>query len=226
GESDDLSLKVKLETSDNQLVAQAYYDTSTNCSAGSSSSIGIYSGTGGPAGVWTTVHALVPIPSGIHSVSILLDTSNQYNGSTFIPRTTSWDDVYFGPEAPTVCSPSSNFLCLDDTPGDQRFLVATYFQTVNGGGSSGLGNAISLAGEGVGQGGIFWFFSHANPEMLVKVHNACASSKYFWVFVSAGTNAGVDLYVADTVTGAVAFFHNPDLGPYPSIHDFTALPCN
>ncbi len=61
--------------------------------------------------------------------------------------------------------------------------------------------------------------------MLVKVLDGCPSTGFFWVFVSAGTNVGAELFVADTVTGAVALFHNPDLGPYPAIQNVLALPC-
>lgn len=222
----DLSLKVKVDSGVKELVAQAYLFTTPNCTGSSQGSFGVYSPFGGQANVWTTVHTLVPVPSGVQRVYVQLDAANRLDNGSYVAQATSWDDVYLGLAAPATCSPNVYTLCLDDNPADQRFLVATHFETVNGGGLSGPGNAISLVSEGVGQGGIFWFFSHENPEMLVKVHDACASSNYFWVFVSAGTNAGVDLYVGDTVTGAVAFFHNPDLGPYPSIHNFRALPCN
>ncbi|HKI86437.1 MAG TPA: hypothetical protein VKA53_06810 [Thermoanaerobaculia bacterium] len=171
--------------------------------------------------VWQTLHAVSTIPAGSGSVGIFLSAAAASGGGA---QTISWDDVYFGPRADSSCAPGSTLLCLDNNSGDQRFGVASYYSTVQGGGSAGQGQTISLSSLGVGQGGVFWFFDHSNPEMLVKVHNACPSG-YFWIFISAGTNVGVDLYVEDTVTGAVTFFHNPDQSSFPTIHDFLALPC-
>ncbi|HTQ78647.1 MAG TPA: trypsin-like serine protease, partial [Thermoanaerobaculia bacterium] len=75
----------------------------------------------------------------------------------------------FAGGAPAACVPDSTTLCIDDQPGDRRFRVKVAYRTSQDGGRSGAGNAIPLAGLGVDQGGLFWFFSPANPEMLVKV---------------------------------------------------------
>lgn len=222
GETDDLSVRVKEQVNYSPI---AYLDffPSSDCTGSALTGYSIYSDPSEPNGQWALANRVVPAPNGAQSASIALAAGTSPQGGA---ATTSWDDIYFGPAAPSSCSPSANTLCLDDSPNDQRFVVVATYHTANQGGLSGSANAVSLNTLGIGQGGLFWFFSHPNPELLVKVHDACNSSSFFWVFVSAGTNAGVELYVADTLTGAVAYFHNPDLSPYPTIHDFLALPCN
>jgi hypothetical protein len=109
---------------------------------------------------------------------------------------------------------------------DARFQVRATYATVQSGGLSGDANAISLSSLGVNRGGLFWFFGADNPEALVKVLDACSANGYFWVFISAGTNVGVNLFVGDTVTGAVVLFHNPDISPFPAIQNLYAIPCD
>ncbi len=129
--------------------------------------------------------------------------------------------------APIPCVPSATTLCLDDQPGDKRFKVEVLYQTSQGGGLSGMGNAIPLSPLGVNRGGLFWFFSQDNPEMLLKVLNACTTSTpSYWVFYSAGTNAGFTVTVTDSVTGRVKIYSNPDLTTAPPVTDTNALPCS
>jgi hypothetical protein len=128
---------------------------------------------------------------------------------------------------PTPCVPSGTTLCLDDQPGDKRFKVEVLYQTAQGGGLSGLGNAIPLSSLGVHRGGLFWFFSPDNPEMLIKVLNACATATpRYWVFYSAGTNVGLSITVTDSVTGRIKTYSNPDLTSAPPVTDTDALPCS
>jgi hypothetical protein len=129
--------------------------------------------------------------------------------------------------APTPCVPSAATLCLDDQPGDKRFKVEVLYQTSQGGGLAGNGNAIPLSPLGVNRGGLFWFFSADNPEMLVKVLNACSTSTpSYWVFYSAGTNVGFSVTVTDSVTGRTKTYSNPDLTSAPPVTDTSALPCS
>ncbi|MGH9440845.1 MAG: cupredoxin domain-containing protein [Thermoanaerobaculia bacterium] len=123
----------------------------------------------------------------------------------------------------TVCTPSSTVLCIDDQAGDKRFEVEATFQTSQGGGSSGSGQAIPLTSLGVTHGGLFWFFSADNPELLVKVLNTCSFSNHIWVFASAGTNVGVTLTVTDTRTGDQRVYTNADLHIMDPIQDTSAL---
>jgi hypothetical protein len=134
----------------------------------------------------------------------------------------------FGPAAlPAPCVPSGTTLCLDDKPGDRRFKVEVLYQTAQGGGFAGAGNAIPLSTLGVNRGGLFWFFAPDNPEMLIKVLNACSSATpRYWVFYAAGTNVGLAITVTDTVTGRVKSYTNPDLRSVAPVSDTDALPCS
>ena len=124
-----------------------------------------------------------------------------------------------------VCTPSDTVLCIDNNPGDRRFMITATYSTSQGGGLSGNGHAIALSSLGVNQGGLFWFFARTNPEMLVKVLNACGTNSRFWVFFSAGTNVGFSVTVRDTVTGSQKTYINPDLNPAPPLQDTNAFTC-
>ncbi|HZF13645.1 MAG TPA: hypothetical protein VFE33_33035 [Thermoanaerobaculia bacterium] len=125
----------------------------------------------------------------------------------------------------TGCTPSDTVLCIDNNPGDKRFQISVTYATTQSGGLSGNGHAIALAPLGVSQGGIFWFFDRNNPEMLVKVLNACTVNSKFWVFFSAGTNVGFRVTVLDTQTGHERIYVNPDLSAAPPLQDTSALSC-
>jgi hypothetical protein len=125
----------------------------------------------------------------------------------------------------TGCTASDTVLCIDNNPGDHRFELTATYATSQSGGLSGNGHAIALAPLGVSQGGLFWFFGRSNPEMLVKVLNACTVNGKFWVFFSAGTNVGFRVTVHDTVTGATKIYVNPDLNPAPPLQDTSAFSC-
>ena len=124
-----------------------------------------------------------------------------------------------------ACVPSDTVLCIDNNPGDQRFMITASYATSQSGGLSGNAHAIPLASLGVNQGGLFWFFARTNPEMLIKVLNGCAANNRFWVFFSAGTNVGFQVTVRDTVTGSQKTYINPDLNPAPPLQDTNAFLC-
>jgi hypothetical protein len=127
------------------------------------------------------------------------------------------------PPPPAGCTASATTLCLDDQPGDKRFEVQATYQTTEGGGSSGQGHAIPLSTLGVTHGGLFWFFSADNPELLVKVLDACSVNSHDWIFASAGTNVGVTLTVTDMTTGQQKVYTNPDLKSMVPIQDTAAF---
>jgi Tol biopolymer transport system component len=131
-----------------------------------------------------------------------------------------------GNAPPGSCAPSATTLCIDDQSGDGRFEVKVHYQTAQGGGLSGEGHTIDLAGLGVTHGGLFWFFGADNPEMLIKVINACGLNQNYWVFYSAGTNVGLTVTVIDTQTGGSVVYRNPDLTAAPPLQDTAALPCS
>jgi Trypsin-like peptidase domain len=124
------------------------------------------------------------------------------------------------------CVPSNDTLCLDDHPGDQRFQVQVTVNTAAGGGLHGPGADISLASLGVSQGGIFWFFGATNPEMLIKVVDACPIGSQIWIFYAALTNVGFSVTVTDTQTGHSRTYTNPDLTIAAPVQDTSALPCS
>lgn len=134
-------------------------------------------------------------------------------------------DVEEGVVVTTGCQPSPASLCLDQQPGDSRFEITVAYSTTQGGGRSGDARAIALSPLGINRGGVFWFFSADNPEMLVKVLDGCASNGYYWVFSSAGTNVGFTLRVRDAKTGRQFTRTNPDLSAALPVQDTLALPC-
>jgi hypothetical protein len=106
-----------------------------------------------------------------------------------------------------------------------RFTIEVQYRTAQGGGAAGSGGAIGLQGLGVARGGLFWFFAADNPEMLVKVLDACALDGRFWIFYAAGTNVGFTLTVTDLQTGQVRTYGNLDGTSAPPVLDTSALPC-
>jgi len=125
------------------------------------------------------------------------------------------------PPPPPTCP--TNALCIDDQPGDKRFQITSTFATTQAGGKSGNGQPISLVPVGVSEGGLFWFFSPSNPEMLIKVIDGCTVNQHFWVFYSAGTNVGFQVHVKDTKAGKTASYQNTDLTEAPPLQDVNAL---
>lgn len=127
---------------------------------------------------------------------------------------------------PTTCTPGTNTLCLDNLAGDRRFKVEIdYFSPPRA--VLGSGKAIPLASLGVSRGGLFWFFSPDNPEVLVKVLDACvpALGNRFWVFLTAGTDLGYTITVTDTESGLFRTYTNEDGTSALPVQDVDAFPC-
>jgi len=127
---------------------------------------------------------------------------------------------------PSVCTPGATTLCIDDEPGDNRFKVTVDYQTAAAGVPA-SGKAIDLAQLGVARGGLFWFFTPDNPELLVKVLNACvpALGNKFWVFLTAGTDVGYEVTVTDTTTGLSRSYSNPAGTAAVPVQDVNAFVC-
>jgi lysyl endopeptidase len=123
------------------------------------------------------------------------------------------------------CVPGPTTLCIDRNPGDRRFRAKINFSTTQGGGHSGAGNAIPLSSLGVTEGGLFWFFSSTNPEVLVKIIDACTFNSKFWVFYAATTNVGFTVTVTDTLALNQQIYANLDLNTAVPVQDTSAFPC-
>ena len=128
-----------------------------------------------------------------------------------------------GPVEP--CTPDATTLCIDDQAGDRRFRVTMQFS--NNQGASGFGKAIPLNSLGVTRGGLFWIGSQSNPEMLIKVLNACSTSlNSYWVFYAATTNQGLVTTVTDTQTGREWSRVNLQGTAALPVQDTRAFPCS
>jgi hypothetical protein len=130
------------------------------------------------------------------------------------------DHVFFNYVRPGAvagpCVPGPTTLCLEDG----RFKVEARWATENG---SGAGQAVGLTDDS----GRFWFFGEENPEIVVKVIDACASYDRFWVFASGLTNVEVQLTVTDTQEGRTRQYFNPQGKAFAPIQDTGAFAtCN
>lgn len=112
-------------------------------------------------------------------------------------------------EAVGACVENATTLCL----GNGRFAVTTAFRTAAG--QSGQGMAVPLTAEA----GYFWFFGAANPEVLIKVLDACVPFQRFWVFAAGLTDVAVTTTVTDTVTGLRKTYVNPQHTPFTPVQD-------
>ncbi len=121
-----------------------------------------------------------------------------------------------------ACAPGGGTLCIDDHPGDRRWAVGVAYNSSQ---ASGTGQAIPLASLGVSEGGLFWFFDPTNPEMLLKIIDACALNQSFWVFYSATTDVGFAVTVRDTRTGRSRVYRNTDGTAAAPIQDTSAFAC-
>jgi hypothetical protein len=113
------------------------------------------------------------------------------------------------------CAASSTALCLR---GD-RFRVQVFWRLPDG--SMGNGQVSSC---GASESGIFWFFTAANLELLMKVLDGCGSNNSYWVFAAATTTLEFTLRVRDTHTGEVKMYFNPQGRPADALTDFSAFP--
>ena len=164
-------------------------------------------------------------PATVTSVTAYMLDWNDTNTADALYTATFPVNYTFTSSSPTGCVANGTTLCIDDAPGDARYKVQVSFATSQGGGSSGPGHAIPLSSLGVVHGGLFWFFSADNPELLVKILNTCSFSSNHWFFASAGTNVGLTITVTDTKTSFQQVYTNADIHPMVPIQDETTLRC-
>jgi hypothetical protein len=154
-------------------------------------------------------------------------SSHQIDGAFAVTYQSVSQFLNPGPKAPAgSCAASAQTLCIDDQAGDHRFAVEVTVDTAAAGGVHAPATAIPLASLGVDQGGIFWFFGSANPELLVKVLNGCSIDQRYWVFYSANTNVGFTVVVTDTLSGRTKTYSNADQTLAMPQQDTSAFPCS
>ncbi len=78
--------------------------------------------------------------------------------------------------------------------------------------------------EGTDDSGLFWFFSEANWELLLKVLDGCSLNGHVWVFGASATTLGYSIRVTDTVTGATKEYRNEPGKRSSAITDVAAFP--
>jgi hypothetical protein len=115
------------------------------------------------------------------------------------------------------CIEGPNTLCLSN----DRFRVSVVFTAPGQSPANGKTVPASSADSG-----LFWFFSPANWEVLVKVLDPCAgAANFFWVFISANTNVAYTVTIYDTRTGATRMWSNPQGQVAQSVANTQAFPC-
>jgi hypothetical protein len=123
-------------------------------------------------------------------------------------------------KAPPVCSATDTSLCL----GDGRFAVTAEWRDFDN--RTGAARTAADRMGGLGDWGVLWFFSEDNPELFVKILDACAATGTYWVFLSPGSNVEYDVTVRDVVTGEQKTYSNP-LGSFPRLTaDAQTFPCS
>ncbi|HEY2290034.1 MAG TPA: hypothetical protein VGM86_04955, partial [Thermoanaerobaculia bacterium] len=122
------------------------------------------------------------------------------------------DSLFAAPD----CTPSPTAFC-----GQNRFRVEVSFIDPRNG-IAGHGRATQLTDDT----GIFWFFSPANLELMVKVLDGSGVNGHFWVFYGALSDVEYTITVTDTATGSQRTYHNPlhHLASGADLDAFTAGP--
>jgi glucose/arabinose dehydrogenase len=119
-----------------------------------------------------------------------------------------------GPPPPSTCTPGPTTLCLQGG----RFRA-----TLNWRGAQG-NPAAAHAEPLTADSGFFRFNNPDNPEVFVKVLEACDPPfRRFWVFAAGLTNVEASLEVADTDSGQVRVYFNPLGRPFQPIQDTQAF---
>jgi hypothetical protein len=115
-------------------------------------------------------------------------------------------------------------LQLGGSPGALEFHGGRFFAVVeweDAGGGAGQGRPLQLDS----QSGLFWFFAPDNPEIFVKVLDACSISGRFWIFVAGLTDLGVRVSVFDRLNDYAYGFDNPVGRPFETAIETEGYPC-
>ena len=134
---------------------------------------------------------------------------NSAGSSGYSNEATASTNTAVGP-----CVPGANTLCLNN----DRFRVQVAWKIPDG--SEGLASVVPVNSD---DSGLLYFFSSNNWEMLVKVLNGCSSTSHYWVFFAATTNVQFVVTVADTQTGKVKTYLNPQGNSADAVTDTGAF---
>ena len=194
-----------------------WYDSEPNCGGLPSHVISRQAYFAGYTdGNWhETTNPITP-PPGTVSVLVILESLNlQPQEQT----TVLFDSIFLGyPEVggPPTCGGNPTVLCVNT----DRFQVTAQFAIPCNTGSN-FANGI----QDTTQGGFLWCFDPNNPEIFVKVLNACSPSltDSYWVFISGLTNVGVTITVTDTKTGQHKVYNSPQNTAFVPVQDTTGL---
>ena len=176
------------------------------------------------------IMANVQLPSGSDFIQRFSNPEKTYQGEVtgeygFMEAAQVADE-----NAPTIYNfvvPAGATACLDDGAGLcllDRFYITVTWQTADG--SQGWGVPVQLTdnpttGKG---GGYWWFFNQDNPEVFVKILNACSFSPYYWVFATGLTDVEVHVQVEDTAHFGEVWTMDSVLGvPFPPNTDTNAF---
>jgi len=97
------------------------------------------------------------------------------------------------------CTADATTMCLQN----DRFAVSVDWELPAR--SSGAAIPVNLTD----QSGYFWFFSSANPDLLLNIYDGTAKNGKWWVFFSGVTNVGYQVRVEDTLSGEIRTYENP-----------------
>jgi hypothetical protein len=160
---------------------------------------------------WIDIQANRAAPAGAASAFLSIEATLLVRGLR--PRIYV-DDTYFLTEA--TCVPTASHLCL----AAGRFRASGSWSVPDDRRSVGYMRAVPLGSES----GLFWFFSAQNPEIIIKVLNACGNpSQHYWVFAAGLTNVETSLSVEDTITGEIRNYVNPFGTAFAPVQDTSAF---
>jgi hypothetical protein len=115
------------------------------------------------------------------------------------------------------CTDSATGLCIED----ERFLITSRWRTNPTPGTHTDGNG-SVVGSSANSG-IFWFFSAANWEIMLKILNGCGLNNRYWFFSAATTNVFYRMEVLDVRSGVQKIYFNYPGPPAPAVTDTSAF---
>jgi|HubBroStandDraft_3_1064219.scaffolds.fasta_scaffold15983_3 hypothetical protein len=163
------------------------------------------------------------IPPGVSGSSTGAIVTNLTPSTTYMFRVRASNSDGFSPYSNVVtvttlaapaCNGSSTELCLLGG----RFQIDATWRT-----STATGNATVV--QLTDDSGYLWFFAPTNPEVLLKVIDACSFNNQFWFFAGGLTNVRVDIHVTDTQTHVTKTYVNRLNTVFAPIQDTSAFPC-